>query len=221
MSLKSYLQRLQSLQQQFLHIDSSQELADAEREGGLIVGHLLHHRLVDPDALILNSRDLLLDYAAGAIAKPNVCGIPLDNGLAAYYQQVLWTLLVMGASDQQRVVLHKTGCMTWSTDRAKDYKQQGDRYGLLTSELIARIEGSIASVEKSHVSDSAYELARRVLMDLALCGSVSARTVFRKCRTVASKDLDNIAKDLGFIIEIKKQAGRGRPKKIYVKASSN
>jgi hypothetical protein len=87
----------------------------------------------------------------------------MDNGLAENYQLSLWTFLAMGCSDQQRVVLHDAGpAPTWTvsitageqkyqqrldtgvrlktTDRAKDFRQQGKRYSLWVSELLTRIQ---------------------------------------------------------------------------------
>ena len=159
-NLQSCLQRLQSLQQQFLHIDSPAELADAEREGGHILALLLHGKHIEPDILIPNSRDLLLDYAAGALDWQF-----MDNGLAENYQLTLWTFLAMGCSDQPRVVLHDAGpapAWTYSitngehkyehrwpadvrlktTDRAKDFRQQGKRYASFTAELLTRIQAA-------------------------------------------------------------------------------
>lgn len=161
-TMQSCLLRLQSLQQQFLHIDSPGELADAEQEGGHILALLLQGKHIEPDTLIPNSRDLLLDYAAGALDWQ-----PMDNRLAEHYQLSLWTFLAMGCSDQPRVVLHDAGpapAWTYSitngehkyehrwpadvrlktTDRAKDFRQQGKRYSLWVSELLARIQTATA-----------------------------------------------------------------------------
>jgi hypothetical protein len=169
--MQSCLQRLQSLQQQFLHIDSPGELADAEQEGGLILAQLLHYQHVDPDSLLLNSRDILLDYAAGALATRDARGIPLGKGLAEHYQQTLWTFIAMGCSDQQRILFHDAGpAPTWTfsitageqkyqqqldtgvrlktTDRAKDFRQQGKRYALFTAELLARIQTAPLDAEQ-------------------------------------------------------------------------
>jgi len=56
---QSCLQRLQSLQEQFLHIDSPAELSDAEREGGLILAQLLHYGLIEPAVLVADpSREI-------------------------------------------------------------------------------------------------------------------------------------------------------------------
>jgi hypothetical protein len=87
----------------------------------------------------------------------------MDTGLAENYQLSLWTFLAMGCSDQPRVVLHDAGpapAWTYSitngehkyehrwpadvrlktTDRAKDFRQQGKRYSLWVSELLTRIQ---------------------------------------------------------------------------------
>jgi hypothetical protein len=165
---QSCLQRLQSLQQQFLYIDSPAELADAEREGGHILAQLLHYQHIGPDTLLLNATDLLLDYAAGALDTRADNGLPtMGRNLAEHYQQTLWTFLAMGASDQQRVIMHPAGPGTsWTithtkgttttkqptdagvqvlaTDRARDYRQQGKRYALFTAELIARMQAATA-----------------------------------------------------------------------------
>ena len=156
------LQRLQHLQTQFLHIDSPAELADAEQEGGHILALLLHGKHIEPDSLLLNARDILLDYAAGALATRKDNGLPFDDGLAQHYQLSLWGLVAMSGSDHQRVILHDAGpAPTWTysitngehkyehrwpadvrrktTDRAKDYRQQGKRYSMLVSELIAKL----------------------------------------------------------------------------------
>jgi hypothetical protein len=89
----------------------------------------------------------------------------MGRNLAEHYQQTLWTFLAMGASDQQRVIMHPAGPGTsWTnthtkgttttkqptdagvqvlaTDRARDYRQQGKRYALFTAELIARIQAA-------------------------------------------------------------------------------
>jgi hypothetical protein len=157
-TMQSCLQRLQYLQTHFQNIGSPAELADAEREGGHILALLLHGKHIEPDILIPNSRDLLLDYAAGALDWQ-----PMDNGLAENYQLSLWTFLAMGCSVQPRVVLHDAGpapAWTYSitngehkyehrwpadvrlktTDRAKDFRQQGKRYSLWVSELLTRIQ---------------------------------------------------------------------------------
>ena len=170
-TMQSCLQRLQSLQQQFLHIDSPAELADAEQEGGHILAQLLHYQHIAPDTLLLNARDILLDYAAGALATRDARGIPLGKGLAEHYQQTLWTFLAMGASEQHRVIMHPagpgptwtvthtkgttttrqaldTGVQLLATDRARDFKQQGKRYALFTSELIARIQTAPLNAEQ-------------------------------------------------------------------------
>lgn len=170
-TLQSCLQRLQSLQQQFLHIDSPGELADAEQEGGHILAQLLHYQHIDPDILLLNARGILLDYAAGALATRDARGIPIGKGLAEHYQQTLWTFIAMGCSDQQRILFHDAGpAPTWTlsitageqkyqqqldtgvrlktTDRAKDFRQQGKRYALFTSELIARIQAAPLDAEQ-------------------------------------------------------------------------
>lgn len=154
--------RLQSLQTQFLHIDSPAELADAEREGGHILAMLLHGKHIEPDSLLLNARDILLDYAAGALATRTDYGLPFDDGLAQHYQLSLWGLVAMSGSDHQRVILHDAGpAPTWTvtrtvgtttdtqktdtgvrrktTDRAKDFRQQGKRYSMLVSELIPKL----------------------------------------------------------------------------------
>jgi hypothetical protein len=187
-TMQSCLLRLQSLQQHFLHIDSPQELTDAEQDGGHILAQLLHHQHIDPDILIPNSRGRLLDYAAGALATRKNNGRLIDNGLAEGYQLKLWQLLVWDGSDQQRKVLHPVyagdrlifppQCSTATlptevrlefekafaaldkadqldkgvtqrgepvlhvTCRDKDYKQQGKRYALFTSELLARIQAA-------------------------------------------------------------------------------
>ena len=157
-TMQSCLQRLQYLRTLFQNIDSPAELADAEREGGHILALLLHGKHIEPDTLIPNSRDLLLDYAAGALDWQ-----PMDNGLAEHYQLTLWTFLAMRGSVQPRVVLHDAGpAPTWTvsitageqkyqqrldtgvrlktTDRAKDFRQQGKRYSLWVSELLTRIQ---------------------------------------------------------------------------------
>jgi hypothetical protein len=157
---QSCLQRLQYLQTHFQNIGSPAELADAEREGGHILAQLLHGKHIEPDTLIPNSRDLLLDYAVGALDWQ-----PMNNGLAEQYQLSLWTFLAMGCSEQPRVVLHDAGpapAWTYSitngehkyehrwpadvrlktTDRAKDFRQQGKRYALFTSELLTRIQAA-------------------------------------------------------------------------------
>jgi hypothetical protein len=87
----------------------------------------------------------------------------MDNGLAEHYQLTLWTFLAMRGSVQPRVVLHDAGpAPTWTvsitageqkyqqrldtgvrlktTDRAKDFRQQGKRYSLWVSELLTRIQ---------------------------------------------------------------------------------
>lgn len=113
---QSCLQRLQSLQQQFLHIDSPAELADAVREGAHILALLLHFNHVDPDMIRRDlpvgrdvqtgiryhpgARRKLLGYAA-EILSPNAD----ENRKTAGYQG-LWDLALAG-SDQERTVAHK------------------------------------------------------------------------------------------------------------------
>ena len=187
------LQRLQHLQTQFLHIDSSAELADAEQEGGHILALLLHGKHIEPDSLVANARDILLDYAAGALSTTASNGKPFDDGLALHFQRSLWNLVAMGGSDHQRILLHNagpapawtvtatrgsraiqqpldTGVQLKATDRARDYKQQGKRYSLLVAELLARLNTEQATSSTNATGKQGYTTRE---LGIAIAGVVA------------------------------------------------
>ena len=243
------LQRLQHLQTQFLGIDSPAELADVEREGGHLLALLLHGKHIEPDSLLLNARDILLDYAAGALATRKDNGLPFDDGLAQHYQLSLWGLVAMSGSDHQRVILHDAGpapAWTYSitngehkyehrwpadvrlktTDRAKDYRQQGKRYSLLVSELIAKLSteqpnGSTDARGKQGYSTSELAIAiAGVISDdsPAWTAKAVADEINRKCpgRTVGSTKVGNHPTFIAYKAKFGKRRNRGsgKPKTI-------
>jgi hypothetical protein len=247
-TMQSCLQRLQYLQSHFQNIGSPAELADAEREGGHILALLLQGKHIEPDTLIPNSRDLLLDYAAGALDWQ-----PMDNGLAEHYQLSLWTFLAMRCSVQPRVVLHDagpapvwtvtrtigtttdtqkidTGVRLKTTDRAKDFRQQGKRYSLWVSELLTRIQAAPpeqpngspdAKGKQGYNPDELHIAIAGVILDKSQVWTAKkmADEINRKCtdRTIGPTKIGKHPTFKAYLKEKRKRrAGRntGKPKTI-------
>lgn len=152
--------RLQRLQDVFQNITSPGQLQDAMQESGNILAQLLQQ----PD-LKLPADDLDKDQAAAALAEP----VPRwDTKPVEHSRLEFWFSYADRYSDSPRTLLHTkpaprqlavtrrkgkkvthtqlpaTGVVQ-ETDWTKDFMQQGLRYGLFCTELLAAIQGRVAA----------------------------------------------------------------------------
>jgi hypothetical protein len=161
--------RLQRMQDVFQNISSPQHLLDCMQESGSILAQLLQLK-----ELKLPADDVDRDRAAAAMAEPiprwNTSGIEQNR-------QALWKMYADRYSDCLRTVLHtKPATQQWTVTRkvgdtvtqehlpqtaviqqtnwTEDYKQQGYRYGLFVSELLAELQQVPDAVPTATPSDA-------------------------------------------------------------------
>jgi hypothetical protein len=150
LNLAQSLQRLENLRLHFLHIGSVDELKDAVVEGGTILAQIVYHRLGNYSSILpAGSIEPALEFMAGHclayIAQSGtVCGLPIEledlpfnETFRKGYREQFWITISEG-SDQSRSVLSKS-IGTSEFHFRGDFKQQGKRYSLLVSELIAKL----------------------------------------------------------------------------------
>jgi hypothetical protein len=128
------MERLRHLLTAFSNLRSPDELADAMAEAGCILAKLIQQGLVPSD-------DFYKEQAIAALAEP----VPRwDTEPRAMARQGLFRMYADDKSDSPRTVLRiverKGTSVFRQTDYANDYAQQGQRYALFVSELLAELQ---------------------------------------------------------------------------------
>jgi hypothetical protein len=159
MDTAAAMYRLEQLRQVFLNITSPQHLTDTMAEGGCLLAHLIQQQWVP-------ANDFFKDQAAAALVDPVP---RWDTDTQMFRRWGLWQLYANEYSDSPRTVLHTQPAVgpgwivrrstqaadqtepvvtetelprtdvTQQTKWGQDYAQQGQRYALFVSELLAEL----------------------------------------------------------------------------------
>jgi hypothetical protein len=216
-ALAAAMERLRHLLTAFSNLRSPDELADAMAEAGCILAKLIQQGLVPSD-------DFYKEQARAALAEP----VPRwDTEPRAMARQGLFRMYADDKSDSPRTVLRiverKGTSVFRQTDYANDYAQQGQRYALFVSELLAELQQTLQQDEtKPAPSLSEIELQE------ALSGIfrkdkerrwTAAELVpeVEKCRPGRRTSETSIGDNLAYKALLEKQ-GRTRTRRIKMQA---
>jgi hypothetical protein len=174
MDTAAAMYRLEQLRQVFLNITSPQHLTDTMAEGGCLLAHLIQQQWVPANGFFK-------DQAAAALVDPVP---RWDTDSQMFRRWGLWQLYANEYSDSPRTVLHTQPAVgpgwivrrstqaadqtepvvtetelprtdvTQQTKWGQDYAQQGQRYALFVSELLAELVKQERTVTEQDVQTS-------------------------------------------------------------------